>query len=81
MEDYIEYLLIIKRYDDAAVHLVDIINDDKYVSSKEKSKYQVRQFLGTISAVSWLVALGGAIRFDSKPWAEHHIHQCLILDQ
>ena len=40
-EDYIEYLIQIKRYDTAAVHLVDIINDEKYVSTKNKSKHQV----------------------------------------
>ena len=43
MEDYIEYLVIIKRFDDAAVKLVEIINDDKYVSAKGKSKHEVGQ--------------------------------------
>ncbi len=41
MEDYIEYLLMIKRADDAAVALCDIINDDKYTSAKGKTKHQV----------------------------------------
>jgi hypothetical protein len=45
MEDYIEYLIIIKRFDDAAVKLVEIINDDKYVSAKGKSKHEVGHHL------------------------------------
>ena len=41
MEDYIEYLNQIKRFDDAAVHLVDIINDERFTSTKNKSKHQL----------------------------------------
>ena len=41
MEDYIEYLVMIKRYDDAAQRLVEIINDERFVSTKGKSKHEV----------------------------------------
>ncbi|XP_064616120.1 pre-mRNA-splicing factor SYF1-like [Liolophura sinensis] len=41
MEDYIEYLKLIGRLDEAAKRLVDIIDDDGFTSKAGKSKHQL----------------------------------------
>lgn len=40
-EDYIEYLKSIDWLDEAAKRLVNIIDDDSYISKEGKSKHQV----------------------------------------
>jgi len=41
-EDYVEYLLQAKSYDEAARRLVDFLNNDRLASQKGKSKHDVR---------------------------------------
>ena len=42
-EEYIEYLKSIDWLDEAAIKLIDIINDEAFVSKEGKSKHQVFQ--------------------------------------
>ena len=39
-EDYLEYLLQKEEFDEAAVILKEILDDDRYASNSDKSKYQ-----------------------------------------
>lgn len=40
-EDFIEYLLSINRFDEAALKLAEIVNDDSFISKEGKSKHQL----------------------------------------
>jgi pre-mRNA-splicing factor SYF1 len=46
-EGYIEYLKSIDWLDEAAKRLVNIIDDDGYVSKEGKSKHQVREIISS----------------------------------
>jgi pre-mRNA-splicing factor SYF1 len=41
VEEYIDLLLSLERYDEAAKHLADIVNNDKFRSIRGKSNYQL----------------------------------------
>lgn len=40
-EDFIEYLISIDRYDEAAIKLADIVNDEKFISKHGKTNHQL----------------------------------------
>ena len=40
-EEYIDYLISVKRYDEAAVKLTEVVNHEKYNSKRGKSTHQL----------------------------------------
>ena len=44
-EEYIEYLISIRRLDDAAVKLADVLNSETFVSKKGRTNHQLWQWL------------------------------------
>lgn len=44
-EEYIEFLVSLGRYDDAAVKLAEVVNDDRYSSKGGRSQHQLWQWL------------------------------------
>eukprot|EP00741_Cyanophora_paradoxa_P007752 tig00001206_g7500.t1 len=75
IEEFIEHLLSVERYDEAAKHLTECVNDDRFISSKGKTKHMMWSELCELlakhpdkikSVKADLIIRSGAMRFTDE---------------